>query len=382
MLREHIEPTTLVVLVNLGTPASATVRGVRKFLRPFLSDRRVIDLPRLVWYPILYGIVLTIRTRQLVRTYESVWVKTESEVGESPLAYYCRRLRDKFQASLSSRPDIKVGLAMTYGENTINECLTEAHRAHPSLRQVVVLPLFPQYSSTTTACVFDAFFRFYSNSLVRCIPGLVLIRDYAENAQYVAALGNSILLSLADYVRSANYPNIEAFVNDAGDDLVIILSYHSIPVRFGNEGDDYKHRCRATTQHVAAFLDAQSCLPLSRSTVQVFQSHSGREPWLEPFFSDAVAILPSAADPEKKKRLAEALQLPDFATRTPTCCFVVTPGFAADCIETIHEIAEEGAEIFYRAGGRNFTYIPALNDSDDHVGVLRSVLQSHLPHND
>nr|AEM25313.1 ferrochelatase [Herpetomonas muscarum] len=384
------KPITLVLMVNLGSPSAPTTSAIRSFLRPFLSDRRVIDVPRPIWLPILYGFILPFRPQRLVGEYAPLWIN-----NMSPLLYHTGRLRERVERSLKDVPQgptgseestnaVIVRMAMRYGEgNTIPIVLKQVHEEHPRITKLVVLPMFPQYTSTTTACIFDEVFRFYLNPWRRCVPGMHLIRDYATNPSYIAAVGDTIIAALSTYFDSiAKGKDLGTGFSQCGDDLVVLLSYHSIPYRYYAEGDDYVQRCEATTAAITAYLSKQAQRDVSNNVVQVYQSKFGRERWLEPFFEDAVIALPRPCDTDenrqRKQEFADHLSRPKLATRQARACIVATPGFAVDCLETVHEVKEEGGELFMENGGRYFAFVPCLNDKNEHSDALVSIVKEYL----
>lgn len=382
---------TAILLVNLGTTNAPTVPALRRFLREFLSDRRVIDVPRYIWYPILYAFVLPFRPRKILPFYKAVWLTDTSDKVEgqqlsgSPVAVYTKRLALKVQQRLGAKgiANTVVTHAMCYGDDSIRQMLESLHTAHPALRQVVVLPLFPQYTSTTSASIFDGVFNFYTDPKRRCVPELRTIRDYAENPTYIAAVGRCMIDAIMKYFStSATAAGTDApkkwkevFMEEL-DRLSILLSYHSIPVRYVEEGDDYPERCKATTAAITAFLAAELRVDMSDIVIHVYQSQFGSMPWIGPKVDEAVAVLPLAAPDERKAKFAAALGNPTFATKKVDLCFAMTPGFSADCVETVHEVGMEAKEEFIEHGGKDLVFVPCLNDSDLHVDVVLSVLDA------
>ncbi|WP_434635967.1 ferrochelatase [Klebsiella sp. I138] len=307
---------TGILLANLGTPDAPTPDAVKRYLRQFLSDKRVVDTPRLLWWPLLRGVILPLRAPRVAKLYQSVWM----EEG-SPLMVYSRRQQQALAARL---PDTPVVLGMSYGspalESAVDELLAQ------DVDHIVVLPLYPQYSCSTVAAVWDELARILAKK--RAIPGVSFIRDYADDASYIAALAASVRASFAIH----------------GEPDVLLLSYHGIPQRFAHEGDDYPQRCRDTTRELV------SALGLSPDRVMMtFQSRFGREPWLTPYTDETLKM--------SGEKGVKHIQ-------------VICPGFAADCLETLEEIAVQNREIFLEAGGQKYEYIPALNADEAHIEMM------------
>ncbi|HAT3633631.1 TPA: ferrochelatase [Raoultella ornithinolytica] len=307
---------TGILLANLGTPDAPTPDAVKRYLRQFLSDKRVVDTPRLLWWPLLRGVILPLRAPRVAKLYQSVWM----EEG-SPLMVYSRRQQQALAAHL---PDTPVALGMSYGspalESAVDELLAQ------DVDHIVVLPLYPQYSCSTVAAVWDELARILAKK--RAIPGISFIRDYADDASYIDALAASVRASFAVH----------------GEPDVLLLSYHGIPQRFAHEGDDYPQRCRDTTRELV------SALGLSPDrAMMTFQSRFGREPWLTPYTDETLKML--------GEKGVKHIQ-------------VICPGFAADCLETLEEIAVQNREVFLEAGGQKYEYIPALNADRAHIEMM------------
>ncbi|MFC3913826.1 ferrochelatase [Pseudaeromonas sharmana] len=308
-----------VILVNLGTPSAATPAAVRSFLRDFLSDRRVVDLPRILWLPLLYGVILPLRSRRVARNYQSIW-----QAGGSPLLTYSDALaRDVEAGLLAQNIDCPVRLAMTYGEPSLEQAWQQL--ASAGVTEVLLLPLYPQYSSTTTAPVFDAWARLMSKQAV--LPAMQLLADYHDAPEYIAALAGQVRRHWQQQGQSH-----------------LLLSFHGIPQRYARLGDPYPQQCARTAQLVAQALQLSS-----EQWSLSFQSRFGREPWLQPYTDELLTQLPA---------------------RGVMDVDVVCPGFATDCLETLEEIAIGGKELFLHAGGRQFHYIPALNAGPEHGQML------------
>lgn len=320
---------TGVLLVNSGTPDALTAAGVRDFLRRLLADRRTIETPRLIWNLILYGIILPLRPARVLPKYRRVW----TERG-SPLLALSQDLRDALRAKLRDRhgEPVAVELGMLYSTPDVRQGL-EALREDGAQR-VLVLPLFPQYSATTNAAVYDqvglALRRW------RHVPELHLLPDYAVDAAYINAL--------ADSVR-----NFRA-ANGSGEHLLI--TFHGIPKAYADAGDPYERKCRLTAQALAEQLRLEE-----GSWTFCFQSRVGVAEWLKPYTDESVVAL---------------------ARRGVRRLDAICPGFAIDCLETIDEIGHEADETFRGAGGESLRYIPALNAGAAQVDMLAGLLRPLL----
>ena len=307
---------TGILLANLGTPDAPTPGAVKRYLRQFLSDKRVVDTSRLLWWPLLRGVILPIRSPRVAKLYQSVWM----EEG-SPLMVYSRRQQQALAARL---PDTPVALGMSYGSPSLASAGDDL--LAQGVEHIVVLPLYPQYSCSTVAAVWDELARILAKK--RAIPGISFIRDYAEHPDYIHALAASVRASFAVH----------------GEPDLLLLSYHGIPQRYANQGDDYPQRCRDTTRELVSALG----LPPER-VMMTFQSRFGREPWLTPYTDETLKMLG-----EKGTKHIQ----------------VLCPGFAADCLETLEEIAVQNREIFLEAGGKQYEYIPALNADAAHIEMM------------
>ncbi|KAG5508278.1 hypothetical protein JKF63_05534 [Porcisia hertigi] len=377
-------PTKAVLLVNLGTTSALTESAIRRFLCQFLSDRRVIDVSRFIWYPILYGFILPFRPRKILPLYDSIWIHHGSGIlinGKtegSPLTLYSESLVAKLQTVMNTKTNgaVVVRLAMRYGENNIPSTLKALHDEFPTLREMEVLPLFPQYTSTTSACVYDEVFKFYMDEKRRCVPGLRTVRDYAVHPVYIEAVGSSLLNCIKAHVTTTAPADKDwrSAVREQLPNFGIILTYHSIPLRYVEEHDDYPQRCEATTAAVKAYLEKESGISFSPCLVHVYQSKFGNEPWLGPTLIDAVTAFPLAPDNLRKQAFSEEHHNKALLTKQAKICFAIAPGFAVDCVETLSEIQVEARDLFDANGGHELIYVPCLNDTDAHVKVLASVL--------
>lgn len=315
---------TGVLLVNLGSPDAPTTGAVRRYLREFLWDPRVVNLPRPLWWAILHGFVLTFRPRKSARAYRKIWA------GEhSPLIDFTRQLSERLALKLRA-DDIHVDMAMRYGKPSIAAKLQAFKNA--GIEQIVILPLYPQYSSTTTASVFDAVMD--ELQIWRHIPGVTFISEYYRHPAYIAACAQSI----------------RAFRLEHGAGQKLLFSFHGLPAKLTALGDPYYRQCLDTAAAIAAELQ----LP-ENAWQCVFQSRFGRAEWLQPYCVDVLQQLPAQG---------------------VTHIDIVCPGFAVDCLETLEEIALTNKELFIAAGGVEYRYIPALNATDAHVSALMAVLQA------
>lgn len=327
---EHGLPESLgVVLVNVGTPDEPTTAAVRRYLREFLSDPRVVELPRILWWPVLHGFILQFRPSRSAEAYKKIW----TEHG-SPLLLNSRDLKLLLQEKLSARLSgaVNVEIAMSCGEPSIESALQNLYQQFA--RRIVVLPLFPQYSGTTTAPVFAAVTRLLSRR--RWVPELRFINHYHDSAGYIAALAASV----------RNFRDLEG----AGERL--LFSFHGLPQRTLMSGDPYHCQCQKTARLVAESLD------LDDDQWQVgFQSRLGRGEWLRPYTDEVLQQWGA----EKSGRID-----------------VLCPGFAADCLETLEEVELRYAELYRAAGGELLRYIPALNARDDHAAFLSRLVEKNV----
>lgn len=327
---DHRRPGRIGVLVsNLGTPNAATAAALRPYLDEFLSDPRVIELPRWKWLPILKLFVLTRRPAQSAKLYEKVW----TDEG-SPLLAISKRQAEGIATRLAARhgDQVRVALGMRYGSPSIAAALAEL--ARQDCRRLVVLPLYPQYSASTTGSTFDALFAELARW--RWVPGLRTVDTYHADDGYIAALAASVR---------------ELWSRDGEPDL-LLMSFHGMPQRYFDNGDPYFCYCQATGRRLA---DALGLAP-ERWKLS-FQSLFGKEEWLKPYTDRTVEALAKGG-----------------VRRVDAIC----PGFSADCLETIEEIAGLNREIFEHAGGERFRFIPCLNDRADHLDFLADLVERQL----
>jgi ferrochelatase len=322
-------PKTGVLLVNLGTPDAPTAAAIRRYLRQFLSDPRVVELPRALWLPILYGFILPLRPRRLARAYATIW----NEQG-SPLLAISQRQTERLRQALTTRLgcELPVALAMSYGNPSIEQGLHELEQQ--GVRRLLLLPLYPQFSGTTTASVLDAVLAAFGRR--RWPPELRTVNQYHDHSGYIAALAQSV----SDH-WSAN-----------GRSDYLLVSFHGIPQTYVQAGDPYFCQCHKTARLLAEAL----ALEPGRWSV-AFQSRLGKAPWVQPYTD---------------------FELPRLAGAGIGTLDVICPGFAADCLETLEEVAQRYRADFIRAGGRELRYIPALNDSAAHIEALSDLVEAHL----
>jgi len=314
---------TAVLLVNLGTPDAPTTAAVRRYLAEFLHDHRVVDLSRWLWCPILHGAILPLRSPRVARNYAKVWLAGRG----SPLRVHTQDLADAVQARL---PEVRVRMAMRYGNPHLRDALRDLR--DEGLRRVLVVPLYPQYSATTTASVFDA----VADAFARWsdVPALRTIRDYHRDAGWLDALA----------------AKIRALRGDAPAEKVL-LSFHGIPERYVRNGDPYPRECEASAAALAQRLGLGA-----QQWKLSYQSRFGREPWLGPATSDV---------------------LRDWAKQGVATVDVACPGFAVDCLETLEEIAMQNAELFVEHGGKSLRYLPALNADAAHADAIAALVRRH-----
>jgi ferrochelatase len=324
----HGSPARLgILLVNLGTPDRPTTADVRRYLAEFLADPRVIEAPRAIWWLVLHGVILRVRPKRSAHAYQKVWTP-----DGSPLLTESRALTAAFAERMRERAGdrVRVELAMTYGNPSMADALERMRR--DNVQRLLVLPMYPQYSATTTASVFERVTRELARW--RWIPELRMVNQYWEEDAYVAAVAESI----ASHWRAHGRKHL-------------LFSFHSIPKRYFLAGDPYHCFCHATARRVAARLG------LGESDWSIgFQSRFGREEWLKPYVD---------------------LLLKDFAARGPKQVTVVCPGFATDCLETLEEISMQNREAFLSHGGEAFDYVPCLNSSPAQVALYEQVVLKH-----
>ncbi|OBW95793.1 ferrochelatase [Gallibacterium salpingitidis] len=314
-----------VLLVNLGTPDQPTTTAIKRYLHQFLTDPRVIDLPRWQWLPLLNLIILPKRAPRVAKLYQQIW-----QAEGSPLLAISQQQKIALQQRFNSQQqNVVVELAMTYGNPSITAALTKLYQA--KVERIILLPLYPQYSSTTTASVLDAFYKALQQQ--RCILPFDVIFSYHNHPLYIAALAKTVAQS-----KQA--------------DEHLLISFHGIPVRYQQEGDYYPEHCQQTADALAQQLNLSN----DQWTLS-YQSRFGKEEWLQPYTDETLLSLP-------KRNIKKVV--------------VICPGFAADCLETLEEIAQENKRYFLQAGGESYRYIPALNANSDHIELLYQLIDEKL----
>lgn len=315
-----------VLLVNLGTPDEPTVPAVKRYLRQFLTDSRVIDLPRWQWQLLLNAIILPKRAPRVAKLYQQIW-QTEG----SPLLAISQQqqatLQQRFQQNAQ---DILVELAMTYGNPSINSALDKLYAA--KVEHLIVLPLYPQYSSTTTASVLDAFHTALKHR--RQLLPFDFIFSYQDHPLYIEALAKAV--------------QQQPLANDEH----LVISFHGIPLRYQQEGDYYPQHCQQTAKALTEHLNLTE-----QDWTLTYQSRFGKEVWLQPYTDETLRAFPT----QGIKKVA-----------------VICPGFAVDCLETLEEIAEQNRQVFLQAGGESYRYIPALNANELHIELLYQLISEKL----
>ena len=318
---------TGVLLVNLGTPDSTSWWDIRKYLKEFLSDRRVIEVNPFVWQIILNLFILTFRPSKTAKAYKEIWMQKENM---SPLRYYTlmqtKKLRQRFDNN-----KIVVDYAMRYGNPSIKSIMKKLHQE--GCENIIVLPLYPQYAAPTTATVCDEVYRTLLK--MRWQPSLQIIPHYESEPLYIDALVNSINKKISE-------------VNWKPD--LRIASYHGIPKKYFEKGDPYHCYCQKTSRLMS---EKYKEIPIKTT----FQSRFGPQEWLQPYTDKTLEDLPK----EGKKNI-----------------LVICPGFSSDCVETLEEIAIQGKESFIKCGGKNFDVIPCLNDNDDHINLIKKLISNFI----
>jgi ferrochelatase len=319
---------TAVLLCNLGTPQAPETRALRTYLAEFLSDPRVVEIPRWIWLMILHGIILRLRPSASAAKYASIWT-----AEGSPLKVWTERQAERLQKAFqSSSQHVLVRSAMRYGDSNIPQVLSELKEA--GANRILILPAYPQYSATTTASVFDAVANWSRKT--RLIPELRFINRYHDHSEYISALAQ----------------NIRSHWQAHGRAEVLVMSFHGVPQRTLELGDPYHCEC-----HKTARLLAQA-LGLDKNSYKVtFQSRFGKAKWLEPYTEPSVRAMAQSG--------VKSIQ-------------VVCPGFTCDCLETLEEIAMEVREAFLQEGGERFEYIPCLNDDPMWIDGLKRIALEHL----
>ena len=322
-------PRRGVLLCNLGTPDAPGTSELRRYLKQFLSDPRVVEVPRLIWWLILNLIILRIRPRRSAKLYESVWTE-----GGSPLLVYSQAQVDGVKKLLDEKydSDIPVVLGMRYGNPSIESAINDL--TEQNVREITILPLYPQYSGATTGSTFDAVADVFKKT--RWVPQLNFVGGYHQSEAFLDALCASI------------NRHIEAH----GQPDKLVMSYHGTPQSYLKKGDPYHCLCHQTTRLIVERMGLDK-----EKVMTTFQSRFGREPWLQPYTDKTLEAMPE----DGIKHVA-----------------IMCPGFSSDCLETIEEINMEARESFLHAGGEHFHYIPCLNDDPEHIEALASIVGKYL----
>ncbi|MEQ1093771.1 ferrochelatase [Acinetobacter johnsonii] len=318
-----------VILANLGTPDAPTASAVRRFLDQFLSDQRVIEIPKPLWQIILRLFILPFRPKRVAHAYEMVW-GSDSPMREILLT----QVAALQQQLILQYPEFELNIvpAMTYGNPGIQPLLAELSQKPQD--HIVLFPLFPQYSATSSAPLYDAFAKWIPKQ--RNLPGLSIIRDYYQHPLYIQALAQSV----------------RDFRAEHGVTEKLLMSFHGIPQPYADKGDPYADRCRITGQLVAAELGlAEDEWAIS------FQSRFGKQEWVKPYTDVLLA---------------------EWAAQGVKSVQIMSPAFSADCLETLEELAIQNAELFLSQGGERYQYIPALNSRGDHLQLLNTLVQANL----
>jgi ferrochelatase len=318
---------TGILLVNLGTPDSTGWWDIRKYLKEFLSDRRVIEVNPVIWQVILNLFILTFRPSKTAKAYKEIWMKDKNM---SPLRYFTQMQSQKLSAQIKEEKII-VDYAMRYGNPSIRSKIH--HLQKLGCENLVIFPLYPQYAAATTATVCDEVYRTLMN--MRWQPNLKIVPHYESEPLYIEAIKNSIS-------KKVNEINWEP-------DL-IVASYHGIPKKYFDKGDPYHCYCHKTTRLISEKYS-------NTKIITTFQSRFGPQEWLQPYTDKTLESLPK----EGKKNI-----------------LVICPGFSSDCVETLEEISIQGKESFMKSGGENFEMIPCLNDSDDHIALIKHLVLKNI----
>ena len=318
---------TGVLLINLGTPDSTGWWDIRKYLKEFLSDRRVIEVNPIIWQIILNLFILTFRPSKTAKAYKEIWM---NDIDKSPLRFYTEMQSKKLGERIENE-NLIVDFAMRYGNPSIKSKIEKMQKE--GCEKLIIFPLYPQYASPTTATVCDEVFRVLMK--MRWQPAIQILPHYESEPLYIDAIVKSINKKLSE--------------TDWRPDL-IVASYHGIPKKYFEKGDPYHCYCQKTTRLIAEkFKEVE--------IITTFQSRFGPQEWLQPYTDKTLENLPK----EGKKRI-----------------LVISPGFASDCVETLEEISIQGKESFEKAGGEKFGFIPCLNDNDDHINLLEHLIKKYL----
>ena len=316
-----------ILLVNLGTPDSTSWWDIRKYLREFLSDKRVIEVNPILWQIILNLIILNLRPSKTAKAYKEIWM---TDINESPLRYYTKQQTQKLKEKFNGQ-NIIIDYAMRYGNPSIKSRLQKLQSE--GCENIILFPLYPQYAAATTATVCDEVYRCLIK--MRWQPSLQVIPHYESNKDYINGLVNSIKKKLSEISWKPD---------------LIVASYHGIPQKYFDKGDPYHCYCQKTSRLIKEKFNE---IPIETT----FQSRFGPEKWLQPYTDKTLEKLPA----EGKKNI-----------------LMICPGFSSDCVETLEEIAIQGKETFIESGGKNFDLISCLNDNDDHIKMMENIVKTYI----
>ena len=318
---------TAVILINLGTPDSTSWWDIRKYLKEFLSDKRVIEVNPIIWKIVLNLFILTFRPSKTAHAYKQIWMK---DINESPLRFYTKQQAKKLNEKIGS-DKIIVDFAMRYGNPSIKNKLKTLQEK--GCENIIVLPLYPQYAAATTATVCDEVYR--NLMVMRWQPSLQIIPHYESEYLYIDSLVKSIRKKILEIKWKPD---------------LIVASYHGIPKSYFDKGDPYQCYCQKTSRLIKEKFND---IPLETT----FQSRFGPQEWLTPYTDKTLEALPKSG----KKNI-----------------LVICPGFSSDCVETLEEINIQGRESFFKHGGKNFDLIPCLNDNEDHINLFEKLIKNYL----
>ena len=316
-----------VLLVNLGTPDSTSWWDIRKYLKEFLSDKRVIEVNPILWQIILNLFILNFRPSKTAKAYKEIWM---TDINESPLRYYTKQQTQKLKKIFNNQ-NIIIDYAMRYGNPSIKSRLQKLQSE--GCENIILFPLYPQYAAATTATVCDEVYRCLIK--MRWQPSLQVIPHYESNEDYINGLVNSIKKKLSEIPWKPD---------------LIVASYHGIPQKYFDKGDPYHCYCQKTSRLIKEKFNE---IPIETT----FQSRFGPEKWLQPYTDKTLEKLPT----EGKKNI-----------------LMICPGFSSDCVETLEEIAIQGKETFIESGGKNFDLISCLNDNDDHIKMMENIIKTYI----
>lgn len=310
-----------VLLINLGTPERAVCPALRKYLSEFLMDPRVIEIPRLLRFLLVRGVIVNVRSHKSAATYREIWTD-----NGSPLLLNSQALGEKLSGILND--NYKVEVAMRYGKPSVAEKLNALHQG--GVRRLIIIPMYPQYSGSTSGSTFDSLGVALRKR--RWVPSLNFVDSYYRRPSYIAAVGNSIKTHWQQQGRAEK----------------LIMSFHGVPQKYSERGDPYQQQCHHTARQIAAYLELADS-----EWLIVFQSRFGAQQWLQPYCDETLKKLPG-----------EGVKSVD----------IICPGFSVDCLETLEEIQGENRQYFLAAGGESYNYIRCLNDSDEHARLMAEIV--------